>query len=173
MQGSFLLRKAVKPPHLQRMAIGRRQGRDQVEHPAQLQPRAHFLFGRRRVIGQGHDFDDLRGRCRLARAAALAPGIMDHDRTGCREQIGPPAADMAMIGQFGKTAIGFLNDIVDVTRIAQGAAQPGPQVRLMRQYLRGDPADPVLATILYGHPCAPCNSAPVRALPPSRICKTG
>jgi hypothetical protein len=80
---------------------------------------------------------------------------------------------MAMIGQFGKTAIGFLNDIVDVTRIAQGPSEPSPQVRLMRQYLRGDPADPVLATILYGHPCAPCNSAPVRALPPSRICKTG
>jgi hypothetical protein len=46
MQGSFLLRKTVKPPHFQRMAIGRRQGRDQVEHPAQLQPRAHFLLGR-------------------------------------------------------------------------------------------------------------------------------
>jgi hypothetical protein len=102
---AVFLRKTVKPPHLQRMAIGRRQGRDQVEHPAQLQPRAHFLLGRRRVIGQGHDFDDLRGRCRLACAAALAPGVVDHDRTGCREQIGPPAADMAMIGQFGKTAM--------------------------------------------------------------------
>lgn len=142
----FLLRKPLDAARLDRVAIGGRERGDEIEHAPKLKPRPHDAFGRGRLVGQPAERRILD---RLEPGDAVAPGIVREDRAHRREEIGAAVLDMIDAGQLGEAAIGLLDHIVDFGRRGTAMAQPGTHPRFVRDDVRGDPADRLVAMILY------------------------